>query len=430
MRNYRATHNKIGVSAKFAEASLNLPQIIDTILLSNLADMINLEPRREDNSDQRIGKEEPDQIYNLGNTSTLSLNFDRAQPQHFAFGLGFALGNVSTTNGDNNSYIHKITPIIGDYDYQRSNPSFTAIMQYGDTVFTRLFSSLFVDQAAATFTKDEWIKLKIDIKGTGAYTDDMNEIIIQDDDAYTLYISPEPFVFGDNNQDLFDSIHRIQVREVGDNQWKEVKINSVEKVVDQVKINIISPYVPLPTGDQTFEYKILYRGVSAFVWPDDIIQETPLRVSNVDLTLGGFWDGSNFQGGLSMNSDINSIEYTINNNLKFDFGFDSSGTATRVLREGRIQTINFSRDLKDFILQQNFMQNQYFGMKILINGAENYQIEMIFPRLAIISAPISIENKIIAEKGDMKVLESDESPSCIIKVQNLIDSYVNNNIVN
>jgi len=428
MRNLRATHNKIAVSANNRETAINTSRDTDTIILSNLSDIINLEPRKEDNADQRLGKEEADQIYNLGNTASLTLNFDRAQPQHFAFGLGYALGNVSTVQ-ESTSYIHTITPINGEIDYQRSNPSFSALMQYGDTIFSRLFSSFFVDSATASFSQDEWCKLKLDIKGTGNFEDDMNEILIEAEDSSLIRIDSPPYAVGDSGN-VFDSIHRIQARLLTEDRWHEVIFHTASKAGGKTIINIDAPNITVPGLGTLIQYKILYRAESSFVWPENIVHESPLRVSDVNVILGGRWDGTNFYGGIPLNSDLNSLEYTINNNLKFDFGFNApGGYANRVFREGRDQTISFDRDFKDYILQQSCFNNDYFGLKIKATGAEidsnnNYHVELIFPRLAILNAPISVENKIVAEKGDMKVLGSDDYPSVIVKVQNIVENYV------
>ena len=95
MRSWRATHNLLAVSANKKETAINKEQTLDTSLLVAMNDVINLEPRRESNAEELTGKEEPDTIYDLGGLSVGSLNFEKAQPQHFAFLLAYGLGVAS-----------------------------------------------------------------------------------------------------------------------------------------------------------------------------------------------------------------------------------------------------------------------------------------------------------------------------------------------
>ena len=50
----------------------------------------------------------------------------------------------------------------------------------------------------------------------------------------------------------------------------------------------------------------------------------------------------------------------------------------------------------------------------------SYFVEMIFPRCAVLNAPIKVGDKVMAEAGDFAVLEDDTYGSVIINVQNKI----------
>ena len=72
--------------------------------------------------------------------------------------------------------------------------------------------------------------------------------------------------------------------------------------------------------------------------------------------------------------------------------------------------------------------DEYFGASILAEGAEfdtghNYGVEIIFPRLGVLKAPITANGKRLAEKGDLAVLEDDTYGSVIVKVKNLAQYY-------
>ena len=125
MRSWRGTHNLLAVSANSRETAINTEQTLDTSMLVDMANVINLEPRREDNAEELTGLEEADTIYDLGKLSGFQINFPKAQPQHFAFIMGFGLGSV-TTGAAGSGYEHTETPIVGDIDAEMSLPAFTA----------------------------------------------------------------------------------------------------------------------------------------------------------------------------------------------------------------------------------------------------------------------------------------------------------------
>ena len=58
-RNYLADYNLLAVSALLKETAINTEQTLDTSLLVAKSDIIQLDPRREDNSNELTGKEEP-----------------------------------------------------------------------------------------------------------------------------------------------------------------------------------------------------------------------------------------------------------------------------------------------------------------------------------------------------------------------------------
>ena len=65
-RDYRAMFNQLVVSANNKETELNTAQTLDTQMLVTQDSILQLEPRREVNTEEITGKEEPDQVYNLG----------------------------------------------------------------------------------------------------------------------------------------------------------------------------------------------------------------------------------------------------------------------------------------------------------------------------------------------------------------------------
>ena len=97
MRNYLADYNLLAVSANAKETALNTEQTLDTSMLVAKGNVILLKPRREDNRNELTGKEEADTVYDLGALAEGTLEFEKAQAQHFGFGYAFAFGGRSAS---------------------------------------------------------------------------------------------------------------------------------------------------------------------------------------------------------------------------------------------------------------------------------------------------------------------------------------------
>ena len=423
MRSHRATHNLVAVSANAREAAINTPQALDTSMLVDLTDVANLVPRRESNSGELTGKEEADTIYDLGRTSEATLNFSKAQPQHFAFLLAYGLGLVATTPAGS-GYLHTIRPMDGDLDLERSNPSFTLAQRLGKTVAKRRFASMFVDQVTATFAADEWVKISGVLKGTGRSDGSISEETIQAAaNAASLNLAASG-VAGVTAQERLDNVQRIRA-ELTPGVWTEVACSAVS--ADTPASISIAP--PGATAD-LIAYKVLHAPTEAawMAFPPRVV-ESPMRLAQMTLVLGGSWDGEAFSGGREVKADFKSLEWSLSNNLQVEFLPGAGGAyASRGFRDGRVQTVALNRELREFILQQAVEAGEYLGLRLLVQGAEfepgqAYSVEIVWPKLGVLKAPLSVDGKRLAEAGDLSVLEHDVHGSVIVKVKNLVAAY-------
>lgn len=419
-----ATHNQIAVSANTAETAINTEQTLDTSLLLPIdSTVINLVPRIETNEDEANGQEEADTMYNLGYTAEAEFRFERAQAQHFGFLYGFGLGSSSAAAAGS-GYLHTQTPITNELDGDRSVPTFTAAAVFGQTLFKRRFASLAINQIVSTFQRDSWAKITGSILGTGKYTDNITEETVEAAGNTTSLTLAANAVAGSTAAARLANVHAIRV-ELDTGEWTEVSYSAVSAATPAV-ITISDP----GGGAGLVDYKIIYVPTEA-AWATlpARVSETPLRVAGLTLTLGGAWDGSSFVGGRTVAVELQQVRHTFNNNLRVEFvpGV-SDAYAGAIIRGGRDQMILLEREMREFVLQNYLLQGEYFGMHILCVGAEyetgkNYQVEMIFPRLGVVKAPISVNNKRLAEAGDLKVFEDSTYGSIIVKVQNLQATY-------
>jgi hypothetical protein len=510
MRSIRANHNQIAVSAYAAETAINTAQTLDLSLLAQMSDIVQRDTRREHNGDEMTGREEPDTIYDLGKTVSLALNFEKAQPQHFAFLYGFGLGVVASAAAGALGFKKTITPISGDLDRFRSLPSFTCAQRLGKTIFKERFYSMFVDGVTATFARDSWVKLSGQCKGTGKSDVSVVEEEVEAAENATSLTLAVNAVAGDDAAGRLDAIHQIVV-DLGTGAWTEVEFSAVSAATPAV-INITAPgaaattrtykivYAPdeydveellvakddatsitlaangvygadapgrldsvhsiaveltagvwtpvvysaasdatpavitiTPPGSSTVDvtYKVFYRPATNINWPvfPARVSQTPLRVSQMTFTVGGKWNGSAMVGGRELSSEINSVEHSLANNGVIEFTPGADGAyANSYFRDGRAQALKLDRELRDYIVQNYMGANETFAATILAEGAEyedgyKYQVRLIFPKLGVLSAPITANGKRLAEQGDLIVMEDDTYGSVIVEVQDLAEYY-------
>jgi len=422
MLNPRASLNLTAVSAGQQETAINTFQTMDQSLLVGADDYLNLDLRRENNIDEANGKEEPDLIYDNGNTASGTFNFAKLQPNQAAFLLAYGLGSC-VTEAAGSGFRHTITPIDGDVDLARSNPSFTAAQRIGKTIDKRRLASCFVDSVTMTFAADDWVKGSGSIKATGMHEDTViEEIVTAADNATSLNLAANG-VQGATADERLDSVQ--VVRAMVDGGYKFATVTAVSAGTP-AEITIES----LGGSGANVDYKILYAPTEPAwaTFPSRVV-ETPLRVAQACIHLGGNWNGSQFIGGHQVAATLRQFEYTLNNNMSLEFTPCAGGAnAGRCFRSGRTQTLKLTRNMRNMLMQRYMDANEYFGLYLLCEGAEyetgqRYTLELIFPRLGLLSAPMSTDNKLVAESGDLQVLEDATYGSVIAKVKNLVPGY-------
>lgn len=220
----RAKLNVLAVSAYSMETAINTFQTLDLTLLAALSDIVNLNARRETNADEATGKEEPDVIYDLGDTAGFTLNFEKAQPQHFAFLYAYALATVASAAAGT-GYQKTITPMTSDLDLARDLPSFTLGFGYSEIVRKR-FASFFVNALTSIFAKDSWCKASGEILGTGKCETSVTEETVSAAENVTSLTLAANAVAGSTAQERLDAVHEVRV-ELSTGVWTQVTVSAV-----------------------------------------------------------------------------------------------------------------------------------------------------------------------------------------------------------
>lgn len=418
-RSFLANKNKIAVSANNKETAINTEQTLDTAMMASINDVIQLERRREDNTNELTGKEEPDTLYNLGATSAGELNFEKAQAQHFGFLLAYGLGTVSTA-AFGTGFKHTITPIASFCPNY-----FTLAQQFGATIFKHRLASMTVDTVKAAFVKDSWVTLNAGLKGTGKVTTNMfKETVNAPFNATSLTLAANG-VEGATAQTRLDNVQHVRVKEPTTAEWIDVVVTAADAATPAV-LTITAPGAAVTATDYEIMYIPTESGWMSF---PSLITESPLRVTDVTFTIGGKWDGTTHLGGHTMSDEIRGVEYNLANNIGVEFRIGgTSKFANYAIRNQRIQTLSLDRELRDYFMQQRTEDDEHVVVRVKATGAEfetgkNYSAELIFPDCVVLNAPISVDGNILAEAGDLKIFEDATNGSAWVQVANKVATY-------
>jgi hypothetical protein len=425
IRNFLATHNLLAVSARQQEVGMNTEQALDTTLLVDLNTVLNYQALKNPNREELTGKEEAERLHDFGGKVVGALSFSRAQPQHFAFLLGYGLGEVATNPAGASGYRHLIRPRSGEVDAARSNPSFTAAMRFGRQVLKRRFASCFIDQVRVDFARDGWAKINGTVKGSGKVVDNtrVEEVIAAyNSDSLTLAADG---VAGESAAERLSNVQAVQGLNPATQVWEEVAYQDVSGTVP----GVIGITAPGGSGAQTI-YRVYYLpGESGWMDLPPRVEEPPLKVSQLEVTLGGRWDGSAFIGGYPLTTELRGVTWILKNNLTPESTPGAGGNyANRAFRTGREQNLKFDRDFRDFLLAQNLKDNDTLGVRLRATGPEfepgvNYQVDLVFPRVSVLAATVKVYQRRLSEEVEFAILEDDAYGSVVATVQNQVSSY-------
>jgi hypothetical protein len=68
-------------------------------------------------------------------------------------------------------------------------------------------------------------------------------------------------------------------------------------------------------------------------------------------------------------------------------------------------------------MQQKIIDNEYFGVQMTATGAEfetgkNYYVDIVFPRCAVLNAPLKINGNVLGEEGDCRSWRTIRTDRC------------------
>jgi hypothetical protein len=232
-------------------------------------------------------------------------------------------------------------------------------------------------------------------------------------------------VAGETAVERLSNVQAVQVLNPASQAWEEVAYQAVSAAVP----GVIDITPPGGSGDLV-TYRVYYLpGESGWMNLPARVEEPPLKVSQLEVTLGGRWDGAAFYGGYQLATELRGVTWIFKNNLMPESTPGASGNyANRAFRTGREQTLKFDRDFRDFLMAQNLQDNDSLGVYLKATGPEfepgvSYQVELIFPRVAVLTTTTKVYQRRLGEEVGFAILEDDTYGSVVAYVQNQVSSY-------
>jgi hypothetical protein len=421
IRSFRVTKDKAAVSLATQETAFNAGATLSHSLLITEGDIPADTFVREKNEGELTGKEEADRIYYRGKTADMNWTFDKATPTQILLPVAYALGDI-TTVAAGTGYQHTIVPFEGDVDNRRSLPSFSTGFRFSDQNDAK-YDGCVVDSVTLTFTKGEqaeFLKASATLKNSGKRTDStIRETVNAALNATSLALTD-----GVNGDDAAGRLRNVQTIDYThtDGYLAPVVYSAVS---DDTAGGVITIEAPGAVAD-TVDYRVVYTTHDGPITFPALVTETPLKTSGAFITFGGMWNGSSFVGGRTLACEAKNIEWTYTNGVALEscFGEDAD-YAGRVWRDARTQTLKVDRELRDWLYQTMLDQEEYFGLHILAEGAvyddpHKFTVELIFPRLAVMTNPVSADGKRLSESIELSVLQDTTYGSVIARIKNTV----------
>ena len=397
-RNFFENYNALAISSELRENGLNNAAECDRQLIFAKGSIPNLEHLLEKNEDEVTGSEESTDLYRKGiRLNDFSLNQSRAQIQHIlhALKLGMAgVGTVVDIGITGKKHIFSPGESVEPY-------TFTAIFQEAELQKTRLISLMY-ESVEIDMTKDEWVKLNTTIKGTGKHEKNwQTEVVEASGDSVDIEVT-EIIAGGD-----VKSVHSVEILKA-DGAFYPLTASNVSGTHLLLEESAAE-------GSTTHNYRVTYNMSTTWGTLPARVAETPLRVSELTVYLGGKYDSvsGDIIGGMQMNHEIQSAKYTLTQpniiEARPRLETENPDYANYAMRQPRTQQVVLSRDFKNLVIQSKLDKQEYFALKLKCEGAEfedglNFKFELIFPRVRIAGGNRSEENGAMKEEIPLEIL--------------------------
>ena len=422
----QSTLNLFAASVVNKETAINTFRACDQSLVVAEGDFIQIVPMRGVNEGDATGTEEPTEFYDDGRSYKMSVSPKYATYNHLAFLLSYGLG-ACVSSAVTDGYSHVITPIDGFVDNQRSNPTFTAVQRLGGgTEWIRVASGA-VQSVSETYEVGSPLAVSANIVFTGKYEKNVREETVYAlDNVTSLTLSNE--IYGATAAERLDSVASVRV------SYNGIDYQYITPTDSAATSGLTIPSLG-GSGSQV-AYKVLFRHLNPSWIPlPSAVSEPHIKVTAFYFTIGGSWNGTDFQGGRTICYDFGSLKVDFSNE-----GLEPKMTPCNpdpdvlygglLKRTGRSHTITLDKDLSDALMGALYDSGETIGLHIITEGplmsgslTERYSYERVFPRLAMMDRQFSTSDKRNKESLTLRALEDPTYGSTIAKIVNQQAGY-------
>lgn len=383
---------------------------------------MKLDRSRKDDRDLLTGVEGPTTIYEEARKASGKVSMNTGFPEFLCWLLAYWFGTCSSSQTGTYAYEHTITP--------RSDPevrTFSAYQKAGDGVFAQGFAGCAVDGFEINIS-DGWVKASGDLVGMGKARSDYIKQTGQLATSTTLILAAytpsggasadgtiladggplTDLVSGSTETERLANIHLLLVKKDGD--WQQATptaCTAPEGGPSQITFSGVTGL----DGDE--DYEIVYKSSQGDSWssPPTLYQSSPMRLADASLLLKATFDGSEFTGGYTIDTEWSELVIKGANGLIVE---NLPGTSKiyggRVMRGQRILTISLTETARQAVMVQRIDADETFSMQLTLTGAVietglTYSVIIQLPKVGILGHDLMVKDKVLAHKGDLIALE-------------------------
>lgn len=349
------------------------------------------------------GAELPGRVFASARSAAGTLSQKRARPDFIAFVLSYFFGSCeSQVFGE--GYSHFITP-AADLDL----PSFTLVQRRGRDIFTERLAGNYIDSFRLDL-KEGFAALSAEVVGTGAREVNYErETITAPGNTTALTLGHA--VAGASAAERLANVYRVRARLSGSQAWLTALASAVS---DDIPAVVTLAAVGGNSDDAEFQVDYL---PTAPDWcaPPPGVDESPLRLIDARVIVGGWWNGIGIVGGEELGPRLLSLSVSGRNNLELRRFPGDGGPAAHARRGARELTIALSEELRDSVRAYTADHPDLDALAVTVNleGATlesgfTYNVGIHFPRCAVLTAPVAAESGRLATNADLIVLDDGE----------------------
>lgn len=410
-------------------------QTLDKAFVFNESSGINFSDNRVNNQGDKTGEVEPTDVTIQDRSTEGNLTQDQASPDCVAWAAAMAFNNHAVTDVGSGVKRHRSQLVA----YGQTPAYFTAAHRRGggsgngSADFQRHIG-VGINTMKLTMQKNNFTQLALGILGIGHADDNIfTEIIVGDDNDTTLTLTNDPFGNDYTNVTVWADLDADGIYE------KEVFPTAYNGGTNVLTITSIGG------AGTACNYRVTYQATATggFAWAD-LAAVTPatefaLKAANMQIRLNAHKTGSDPLGigttGQIALCEVTELTWELNWNAEagrcWRIGSVESSEATQVSLGTPLQTVTVSREVRDYLLKQNFDQNTSMGLYVDAlgpaipgGGGPVYKVALYIPKMKMLTKDFQATDGKWTEAGNFQVLKQSGQPTIEIEVTNQATGYL------